>query len=150
MIYIIFSLLYINEIKKWHRFLWGLGIKDIQSQVKINRTVKTANTFWNNCYYNPLYWLFLSCRRKVYEPTNADTSHPLNHILEPLHYWDVKFGIQIGSDWPQMGQIWDILRTVSVHFGLVSQNVMKLILKSHRFAPFGAYLTQFGYQIWHH
>ena len=30
--------------------------------------------------------------------------------------WDVKFGIQIGSDWPQMGQIWDFLRSVSVHF----------------------------------
>ena len=26
---------------------------------------------------------------------------------------DVKFGIQIGSDWPQMGQIWDFLRSVS-------------------------------------
>ena len=22
---------------------------------------------------------------------------------------DVKFGIQIGPDWPQMGQIWDIM-----------------------------------------
>ena len=29
---------------------------------------------------------------------------------------DVKFGIQIGSDWHQMGQIWDFLRSVSVHF----------------------------------
>ena len=24
---------------------------------------------------------------------------------------------QIGSDWPQMGQIWDFLKSVSVHFG---------------------------------
>ena len=29
----------------------------------------------------------------------------------------VKFAIQIGSDWPNMGQIWDFLRSVSVHFG---------------------------------
>ena len=27
---------------------------------------------------------------------------------------DVKFCIQIGSDWPQLGQIWDFLRSVSV------------------------------------
>ena len=31
------------------------------------------------------------------------------------------------SDWPQMGQIWDFLRSVSVHFGSASQNVLKLI-----------------------
>ena len=30
--------------------------------------------------------------------------------------WDVKFVIQIGSDWSKMGQIWDFLRSVSVHF----------------------------------
>ena len=30
---------------------------------------------------------------------------------------DVKFGNQIEADWPQMGQIWDFLRSVSVHFG---------------------------------
>ena len=28
----------------------------------------------------------------------------------------VKFDIHIGSDWPQMGQFWDFLRSVSVHF----------------------------------
>ena len=33
---------------------------------------------------------------------------------------DVKFGIQIGSDWPQMGQIWDFLISVSVHFDSAS------------------------------
>ena len=31
----------------------------------------------------------------------------------------------------------------------MSQNVQKLILKSPRFVPFGANLTQFGCQIWH-
>ena len=29
----------------------------------------------------------------------------------------VQFGIQIGPDWPQMEQIWDFLRSVSVPFG---------------------------------
>ena len=29
---------------------------------------------------------------------------------------NIKFGIKISSDWPKMGQIWDFLRSVSVHF----------------------------------
>ena len=33
-------------------------------------------------------------------------------LLEPT--WDVKFGIQIESDWSQMEQIWEFLRSVSV------------------------------------
>ena len=33
--------------------------------------------------------------------------------------WNVKFDIEIGSDWTQMGPIWDFLRSVSVHFGAV-------------------------------
>ena len=41
----------------------------------------------------------------------------------------VKFVIQIASVWLQMGQIWDFLRSVSVHFGLASQNILKRILK---------------------
>ena len=64
-----------------------------------------------------------------------------------VHIGDVKFCIQIGSDWPQIGHIWDFLRSVSVHFGAGRQNVLKLILKSPRYVPFGANLTQFGYQI---
>ena len=60
---------------------------------------------------------------------------------------DGKFGIQIRSDWPEMGQIWGFLRSVSVHFGSESQNVLKLILKSPKFVPNGATLTQFGWQI---
>ena len=47
-----------------------------------------------------------------------------------IDHSDVKFGIQIGSDWLKMRQIWDFLRSVSVHFGSSSQNVLKLILKS--------------------
>ena len=50
---------------------------------------------------------------------------------------------RIGADWPQVGQIWDFLRSVSVHIGAPRQNVLKLILKSPRFVPFGANLTQF-------
>ena len=34
-------------------------------------------------------------------------------------------------------------------FGSPSQNVLKLILKRHRFVPFGSYLTQFGCKICH-
>ena len=42
-----------------------------------------------------------------------------------------------------MGQIWDFLRSVSVHFGSLSQNVLKLILKSPRFFLFEANLAQY-------
>ena len=56
-------------------------------------------------------------------------------------------GIHNGSDWPQMGQIWGLLRSVSVHFGSPSQNVLKLILKSPRFVPFCANLTQIRSQL---
>ena len=38
---------------------------------------------------------------------------------------DLKFGIQIGSDWPEMGQMWDILRSALVHFG--SPNFTSLV-----------------------
>ena len=58
-------------------------------------------------------------------------------------------GSNIWSDLPQMGQIWDFLRSVSEHFGSPSQNVLNLILKSLRFVPFEANLNQFWCQIWH-
>ena len=41
-------------------------------------------------------------------------------------------------------------RSVSVHFGSPSQNVLKLILKSPIFVPFGPNMTQFGCQIYDH
>ena len=41
-----------------------------------------------------------------------------------------------------MGEIWDFLRSVSVHFCAPRQNVLKLILKSPRFVPFSANPTQ--------
>ena len=47
-----------------------------------------------------------------------------------------------GTFYDQFQNIWfNFLRTVSVHFGSISQNVLKLILKILRFVPFGANLT---------
>ena len=68
----------------------------------------------------------------------------------PCDLWnrDLKFSIRIGSYLLQNVTIWDFLRSFSVHFGLASQNVLKLILKSHIFIPFGSNLTYFGCQIW--
>ena len=60
--------------------------------------------------------------------------------VHSLYTRDVKFAIQIGSDWPQMVQILDFLRSVSAHFGS---------LKNPRFVQFGSNLTQFGCQISH-
>ena len=40
-----------------------------------------------------------------------------------------------------MGQICDLLKSVSVHFGSPIRNVPKFILKSPRFVPFGANLS---------
>ena len=45
-----------------------------------------------------------------------------------IYIREVKFDIQIGSDWTQMGQIWHFLRSVSVHFVSASKSVLKLIL----------------------
>ena len=59
------------------------------------------------------------------------------------------FKIRFSTDWPEMGQIWDFLRSVSVHFGAPRQNVLNLILKSPRFVPFGANLIHFGCEIPH-
>ena len=53
------------------------------------------------------------------------------YLIQSVVIKHVKFDIQIGSYWPQMA----------------SQNVLKLILKSPRFVPFGANLTQFGCQM---
>ena len=52
--------------------------------------------------------------------------------------WDVPVATELGQKCPQMGQIWDFLRSVSVHFGSPSQNVLKLILKSPRLVTFCA------------
>ena len=41
----------------------------------------------------------------------------------------VKFSIQIGSDWPQMGHVWDFLTSV------FSQNVLEMIFKKSQMYP---------------
>ena len=41
---------------------------------------------------------------------------------------DVKFGVQIGSDWPQMGQNCDFLRSVLVDFVSVSRKIHECIV----------------------
>ena len=58
--------------------------------------------------------------------------------LISLTHWsrEVKFAIQIGSDdWSQLWQILDFERSVSVHFGSASQNVLKRILKKSHICP---------------
>ena len=63
--------------------------------------------------------------------TSSDNSH-------------FKFGIQIGSDVPQMGQIWDFLRSVSVHFGAGAPKCTETDLKKYQICSnLGANLTQF-------
>ena len=64
----------------------------------------------------------------IFYPNTSDSPDKWDH----LNLKDVKVGIKNGSDWAQMEHIWDILRSVSP-----SQNVLKLILKSPRFVPFG-------------
>ena len=54
------------------------------------------------------------------------------------------------SNWVRLAQNrtnLDFLRSVSVRFGSLRQNVPKMILKSPRIVPFGANLTQIGCQI---
>ena len=60
--------------------------------------------------------------------------------VSPLH--GCQGGYQIGADWHQMGQIWDIQKKIPDN--MVSQSVLKLILKSLIFVPFGAKLSLFG------
>ena len=50
-------------------------------------------------------------------------------LYPEVPYRDIRAGYLIGSYWPQMGQFWDFLRSVIVHFGSQVQNVMELILK---------------------
>ena len=70
-------------------------------------------------------------KKRIYHTDTSLLSEYNSFNLHPTR--DIKFGIKIGSDWLQIGQIWNFLRSVSVHFGSASQNVLKLILKSPRF-----------------
>ena len=42
---------------------------------------------------------------------------------------------KIRSDWPKMGQIWDFLRSVSVHFGSAEPKCTETVLKKSRICP---------------
>ena len=59
---------------------WG-GNQRANDKAKMNRTIRNANKFLNNCNYNQVDdWLVLSCRRKL-NSILADTSHPINSFL---------------------------------------------------------------------
>ena len=73
---------------------------------------------------------------------NVEILMKVNTQFTNVCIWDIKFGIRIGSDLPQMGHIRDFFRSDSVHFGATRQNVLKLILKSPRFDPFADNLSQ--------
>ena len=78
-------------------------------------------------------------------PSKSDlvwvTLKSVSGIKDLVRTTDVKFSIQIGSDWQQMGRIWNFLRSAG------RQNVLKLILKIPRFVIFRANLTKCWCQI---
>ena len=81
----------------------------------------------NGNIYIPLIVRVSTIYKQTLQPVSHEQEKPrLSRVR------DVECGIQIWTDWPQMGQIWDSLRSVSVHFGSASQIVLKLILKSPR------------------
>ena len=93
--------------------------------------------------YIQIIYLFIHADTQVCVSSLIGFSHKSDLSESFTGMWDVKFDIQIGSDCPKMGQIWDFLRSVSVHFGSLSQNVLNLILKSPRFVPFWDNLIHF-------
>ena len=56
----------------------------------------------------------------------------IGQIWDFLRSVSVHFGwtIKLGSDWPQMGQIWDFLRSISVHLGSTHPNWVRLVPNS--------------------
>ena len=93
---------------------------------------------------------FTCVREKTCLKNSADASGKPNgkrsqwcHTISAVCSKNVRFG----SNYDQISQKWDksviFFRSVSVHFGPGGQNVLKLILKSHRFVTFGANLIQF-------
>ena len=64
-----------------------------------------------------------------------DKQHAIGLLCAINDIQGVKFAILPGSDWPQMGQIWDFLRSVSVHFDSARQKLLKLILIKSQICP---------------
>jgi len=90
----------------------------------------SGNFFWEKWQFSGNFFLYLNANfpegqlRTICQGLMimcATWSCRLLHLTRShrhahIQVRDVTFGIQIGSDWPQMGQIWDFLRSVSVHF----------------------------------
>ena len=102
-------------------------------------------------------WLIVSehnsvrrCKKRLVQlNTGTSVSGAGRHTLVSLvdrrgspsnttHNHSCQASYSIGADSSQMGQIWYFLWSVSVHFGAVRQNVLKLIIKSPRIVPSGA------------
>ena len=95
------------------------------------------------CMRGMRIYIYLCERDKKVWSRNAIMYLGKTNVERP-QTWQVKFGIQIGSDWPQMGQI----KYGTLNISLISQWAKmntKLVLDSPRFVPFGAN----GGQIWH-
>ena len=73
------------------------------------------------------FWICLMSGE--FGPNCSQTWCPCDKSVPWRNIRAIKFGIRIGSDWPQMGQIWEFLRSLSVHFGSPSQNVWNWPLK---------------------
>ena len=67
------------------------------------------------------YWEYTSCKLNTsvfYQTSLSDKAQDMSNLDR-----DIKFGLLILSDWPQMGQIWDFLRSVSVHFASARKHI---------------------------
>ena len=89
--------------------------------------VVTINIVWISCLSINIH-MILTCSPNLADERNNKIVE-ITHVPSSTRMTDLSHIIfaQIG---PQMGQIWDFLRSVSVHFGAGRQNALKLILKS--------------------
>ena len=97
-------------------------------------------------------WIAIWQKPSSHQTSNADVFCVIPMCSTPVFYtlkcWSLKQECQICH--PNLlilarnGKIWEFLRSVSDHFGSLSQNVLKLTLKSPRFVPVGGNLSKFG------
>ena len=95
-----------------------------------------------------IHLLLICPNERPHQTSQTDIEiYSWNYRHQGCQIWHLNW-VRLTQNWvwlaPKWEQIWDFLRSVSVHFGSPSQNVLKLILKRPRFVPFWAYLTQFG------
>ena len=62
---------------------------------------------------------------------------------------DVKFGIRIESDWPQIEQIWDFSDQISVYFVSPSQNILKSNFKKSQICQLRCISDPHWAKIWY-